>query len=243
MQKIPRVSPLVVFSAILLSFFPQTCLSHATDVSTAPSSSAPLHGRFLVMDVEGYAVLVDAITGVPLTKWTQVSPPFGALPPQTSGSFLSNLSIMFPLNPEREILLLQGDRSSSSCCRFEYLSFTLMKIATSSISSSVFLGDNRMLQLSGSMIRRSASIGNVPLTIQQLHINATIDGSSVQTHISFIAATSFPVSPLAPSSVMALTEHSGGGRVSLVNDTDGSTAWMLPSSNRWRSSSLIREAL
>ena len=232
MQKIPRVSPLIVFSVILLSFLLQTCLSHATEVSTAPPSSAPLHGRFLIMDVEGYAVLVDAVTGVPLTKWTQVSAPFGASPPSASGSFLSNLSIMFPLNPEREILLLQGDRRSSLCCRFESLSFTLMKIATSSISSSVFLGDNRVLQLSGSMIRRSASIGDVPLTIQHLHINATIESSSVQTHISYIAATSSPVSPLAPSSVMALTEHSGGGRVSLVNDTDGTTAWMLPSSNR-----------
>lgn len=139
---------------------------------------------------------------------------------------------MYPLTPEHEILLLQGDRSSSSCCRFQSLSFTLMKIATSSITSTVFLSDSRVLQLSGSMIRRSTSIGDVVLTIQQLEINATINNSVVQTHLSFIAASSSPVSPLPSSPVMALTEHGGGGRVSLVNDTDGSTAWTLPTSNR-----------
>jgi len=164
-----------------------------------------------------------------------------------------------------DILLLQGEHGSGTCCRFEWLSLTLMKIATSSISSSVFLGDSRVLQLSGSITRHTASIGGVPLTVQQLHINATVNDSLLQTHISFIAASPAPVSPLAPSSVMALTggsvracacmcvckrvhmsrmcvrpvvihtpstEHSGGGRVSLVNDTDGSTAWTLPTSSR-----------
>ncbi len=145
--------------------------------------------------------------------------------------FCNNLC-MYPLTPEHEILLLQGDRSSSTCCRFQSLSFTLMKIATSSITSSVFLSDSRVLQLSGSMTRRSTTIGDVALTIQQLEINATINNSVVQTHLSFIAASSSPVSPLPSSPVMALTEHGGGGRVSLVSDTDGSTAWTLPASNR-----------
>jgi hypothetical protein len=108
-----------------------------------------------------------------------------------------------------------------------------MKIATNSISSSVFLGDNRVLQLSGSMTRRSTEISDIPLTIQQLHINASINDVLVQTHLSFIAASSSLVSPLPTSSVMALTEHSGGGGVSLVNDTDGSTLWSLPTSNRY----------
>jgi hypothetical protein len=218
---------------ILLSLLLRTYSSHATDLTTAPPlTSAPLNGRFLIMDVEGYAVLVDASTGAPLSKWTALSPPFGASSTSSGGSSLSNVSIMYPLSPDHEILLLQGDRSSGACCRFESLSFTLMKIATSSISSSVFLNDNRVLQLSGSLVPHSTSIGDVSLTIQQIQINATMNTSLVQTQISFIAATSSPVSPLPPSSVMALTEHSGGGRVSLVNDTDGSTAWMLPTSSR-----------
>jgi hypothetical protein len=218
---------------IILSLLLRTHFSHATDLTTAPPpSSTPIQGRFLIMDVEGFAVLVDASTGAPLTKWTPLSPPFGASTPSSGGSSLSNVSIMYPLSPDHEILLLQGDRSSGTCCRFESLSFTLMKIATSSISSSVFLSDSQVLQLSGSLVPHSTSIGDVPITIQQIQINATMNSSLVQTQISFIAATSAPVSPLLPSSVMALTEHSGGGRVSLVNDTDGSTAWMLPTSSR-----------
>jgi hypothetical protein len=109
-----------------------------------------------------------------------------------------------------------------------------MKIATSSISSSVFLADSQVLQLSGSLLRRTTTIGNVPLTIQQLQINATINSSVSQTHLSFITASSSPVSPFPSSTLLALTEHGGGGGVSLVNDTDGSTAWMLPTSNRCR---------
>jgi hypothetical protein len=130
-------------------------------------------------------------------------------------------------------MLLQGDRASGTC-HIHSPSLTLMKIARSSISSSVFLRDSRVLQLSGSLVPHSTHIGDLPVTIQQLQINATIDSVLVQTHISFIAATSSPISPL-PSSVMALTEHSGGGRVSLVDDSDGTTAWMLRTSSRQES--------
>jgi hypothetical protein len=233
MRKRVRPAHLTLFFHLLLSLLLRTHSSHATDLAaTSPSSSHPLHGRFLIMDVEGFAILVDASTGTPLSNWTALSPPFGESASSPAGSSLPNVSIIFPLTPDNEIMLLQGDRASGSCCHFESPSLTLMKIATSSISSSVFLGDSRVLQLSGSLVPHSTRIGDLPVTIQQIQINATIDSFLVQTHISFIAATSFPVSPQPPSSAMALTEHSGGGRVSLVNDSDGSTTWTLPTSSR-----------
>jgi hypothetical protein len=95
MQNLPRPAPLIIAS-ILFALLLAAPSSNASDL-TPSSSSGVARDRFLIMDVEGYAILVDASTGLPLTSWTEVSPPFGASPPSTSASPLSDVSIMYDI--------------------------------------------------------------------------------------------------------------------------------------------------
>ena len=95
MQKFPHLVSLVILT-ILSSLLLRTPAAHATDLSTS-SSYIPHRDRFLITDVEGYAILVDSSTGLPLTNWTIVSPPFGASPPSSRESSLSNVSIMYAI--------------------------------------------------------------------------------------------------------------------------------------------------
>ncbi len=93
MQKLPLAVTLVTLSIVLsiLVFAHSVC---ASDISKS-SPSTHLNDRFLIFDVEGYAILVDASTGAPLSSWTEVSPPFGASPPSSSASSLTDVSIMY----------------------------------------------------------------------------------------------------------------------------------------------------
>jgi hypothetical protein len=92
MQNLPRPASLIIAS-ILFSLLLAIPSTNASELSPSSSSGAA-QDRFLIMDVEGFAILVDAATGIPLTSWTEVSPPFGASPPSSGTSSLSNVSIM-----------------------------------------------------------------------------------------------------------------------------------------------------